>query len=127
MLLLRLAGRPTETSCDKDGGRERATHVASQRSSSEKKRGNRPGKIRPGSAVLPCSVWRVLAALMVMGSWRRCTAFKAGTRDRCQVVVAATFHGAGMVVPYDKKTQVREPLCRCFISLFPRLVSLSCW
>ena len=22
---------------------------------------------------MPCSVWRVLAALIVMGSWRRCT------------------------------------------------------
>ena len=45
-------------------------------------------------------------------------------RQRERKKIAATFHGAGMVVPYDK-TQVREPLCRCFISLFSRLVSLS--
>ena len=34
-------GMPMEISCLKDGGRESATYVASQRSSSEKKRGNR--------------------------------------------------------------------------------------
>eukprot|EP00969_Alexandrium_andersonii_P342581 15143411-Alexandrium_andersonii.AAC.1 len=58
----RLGGRPSEMSCASDGGRDRATYVANQRSSSEKKRGNRQWKIKPGCAVVPCSVWRVLAA-----------------------------------------------------------------
>ena len=57
MMPRRESGMPMEISCLKDGGRESATYVANQRSSSEKKRGNRQWNMRPGSAVTPCSVW----------------------------------------------------------------------
>ena len=64
---------PIEISCSKEGGRDNTTYVASQRSSAEKKRGKRQWKIKPGSAVTPCSVCKVLAVLIVKGSCRRLT------------------------------------------------------
>ena len=67
------SGSPTDINCARDGGRDKATYVASHRSSSEKKRGNFQWKIKPGSAVTPCSVWIVLAVLIVIGSCRLCT------------------------------------------------------
>ena len=67
------SGSPTDISCAREGGLDKATYVASHRSSSEKKRGNFQWKIKPGSVVTPCSVWIVLAVLIVMGSCRLCT------------------------------------------------------
>ena len=66
----RSAGIPTEISWASDGGLDKATYVASHRSSGEKKRGNFQWKMRPGVAVTPCKVCSVLAVLMVVGSWR---------------------------------------------------------
>ena len=59
-----------DKNCARDGGRDKVTYVASHRSSSEKKRGNFQWKIKPGSTVTPCSVWIVLAVLIVIGSCR---------------------------------------------------------
>ena len=64
------SGSPTDMNCARDGGRDKVTYVASHRSSPEKKRGNFQWKIKPGSAVTPCSVWIVLAVLIVIGSCR---------------------------------------------------------
>ena len=70
MISRRLPSGPMEISCAKDSGLDRATYVASQRSSADINRGNFQWKMRPGDAVTPWRVWRVLAVLMVIGSWR---------------------------------------------------------
>ena len=70
MISRRSTGIPTDISCANDSGLDNATYVASQRNSAEKKRGNFQWKISPGVAVTPCSVFSVLAFLIVIGSWR---------------------------------------------------------
>ena len=70
MILRRSLGIPTDISCANDSGLDNATYVASQRNSALKKRGNFQWKMSPGVAVTPCSVYSVLAFLIVIGSWR---------------------------------------------------------
>ena len=62
------SGISIDMSCFKEGGLDNATYVANQRSSSEKNRGYFQWKMSPGLAVVPCSVWMVLAVRTVTGS-----------------------------------------------------------
>ena len=66
----KFAGSPTDINCAREGGLDKATYVASHRSSAEKKRGNFQWKMRPGFAVTPCNVLIVLAVRIVIGSCR---------------------------------------------------------
>ena len=70
IISLSSGGIPMDISCARDGGLDKATYVASQRNSAEKKRGNFQWKMRPGSAVTPCRVLSVLAVLIVIGTCR---------------------------------------------------------
>ena len=50
MIFRKSSGSPTDISCAREGALDKATYVASHRSSCEKKRGNFPWKMRPGFA-----------------------------------------------------------------------------
>ena len=64
---------PTDRHWAKDRGLDNATYTANHRISLLIRRGKIQWKIKPGSVVVPCSVWRVLAVVMVSGICLRCT------------------------------------------------------
>ena len=68
MIFFSPSGISIDMSCSREGGLDNAMYVANQRSSSEKNRGYFQWKLSPGLAVVPCSVWMVLAVRTVTGS-----------------------------------------------------------
>ena len=73
-MVLRTAGdKPTERSCAKEGVLDKATYTANHFISLLSLWGRFQWKINPGSVVLPCNVWSVLAVEIVSANCLRCT------------------------------------------------------
>ena len=73
-MIFRTAGdKPTERSCAKEGGLDKATYTANHFNSLVSLWGRFQWKMRPGVAVVPCNVWSVLAVEIVSANCLRCT------------------------------------------------------